>query len=67
MPSDPVKFLRRRCEIMQRLIRNHGKFTLSPDKRRSPFEALVRAVAHQQLNGTAANAILKRFRALFPG
>ena len=44
MPSDPVKFLRRRCEIMQRLIRNHGKFTLSPDKRRSPFEALVQAI-----------------------
>lgn len=66
MPTDPVKFLRGRCQIMQRLIRSHGKFTLLPDKRRSPFEALVRAVAHQQLNGTAANAILKRFRALFP-
>jgi len=34
---------------------------------RSPFEALVRAVAHQQLNGTAAETITRRFLALFPG
>jgi DNA-3-methyladenine glycosylase II len=26
-----------------------------------PFQALARAIAHQQLNGTAANTILKRF------
>ena len=52
---------------MRRLIREHGHFSPLPDKRRSPFEALVSAVAHQQLNGTAAKAILKRFRALFPG
>jgi len=52
---------------MRRLIRQHGEYGLVPQKRRSPFEALVRAVAHQQLNGTAAEAILKRFYALFPG
>jgi len=51
---------------MRRLIREHGEFNLVPDSRRSPFESLVRAVAHQQLNGTAAEAILRRFRALFP-
>lgn len=35
--------------------------------RRSPFQSLVMAVAHQQLNGTAANTILARFKKLFPG
>lgn len=52
---------------MDRLIREHGDCKLVPDPRRSPFESLVRAVAHQQLNGTAAESILRRFRALFPG
>ena len=35
--------------------------------RRPPFQSLVQAVAHQQLNGTAANTILTRFKKLFPG
>jgi len=34
---------------------------------REPFEALLRAIAHQQLHGKAAEAILGRFIALFPG
>lgn len=34
---------------------------------RSPFESLARAIAHQQLNGTAADTILRRFIKLFPG
>jgi DNA-3-methyladenine glycosylase II len=52
---------------MRRLIRKHGPCTLVPEIGRPPFESLVRAVAHQQLNGTAAGTILRRFRALFPG
>lgn len=52
---------------MRRLIRAHGPCGLVPEARRSPFESLVSAVAHQQLNGTAAESILGRFRALFPG
>src|SRR4051812_19657526 len=66
MTREAHEHLRRRCRIMRRLIRTHGECKLLPEKRRSPFEALVRAVAHQQLNGTAAEAILRRFRALFP-
>lgn len=66
MTPEAHEHLRRRCRIMRRLIRAHGECKLLPEKRRSPFEALVRAVAHQQLNGTAAKAILRRFRALFP-
>ena len=36
-------------------------------ERREPFEALVRAIGHQQLHGNAARAILGRFVALYPG
>jgi DNA-3-methyladenine glycosylase II len=51
---------------MRRLIREHGKCDLTPETRRPPFQSLVMAVAHQQLNGTAANTILARFKKLFP-
>ena len=57
--------LRKRCKVMRRLIREHGPCPIVPDTRRSPFEALVSAVAHQQLHGKAAETILGRFRALF--
>jgi DNA-3-methyladenine glycosylase II len=53
--------------VMRRLIREHGKCALTPETRRSPFQSLVQAVAHQQLNSTAANTILRRFIKLFPG
>jgi DNA-3-methyladenine glycosylase II len=59
--------LSKRCKVMRRLIKTHGPCALVPEMARSPFESLVRAVAHQQLNGTAAETILGRFRALFPG
>src|SRR3954462_2057597 len=67
MKSEASRHLSRRCRVMRRLIREHGEYGLVPQRRRSPFEALVRAVAHQQLNGKAAEAILKRFYGLFPG
>jgi DNA-3-methyladenine glycosylase II len=38
-----------------------------PEGGRTPFESLVRAVAHQQLHGKAAETILGRFLAHFPG
>ncbi len=51
---------------MARLIRETGPCQLEPEPWRSPFQSLVQAVAHQQLNGTAANTILARFKKLFP-
>lgn len=57
--------LRKNCPVMRRLIRTHEPCLILPDTRRSPFEALVSAVAHQQLHGKAAETILGRFRALF--
>jgi len=61
------KHLSKRDPVLRQLIREHGKCDLVPEKRRSPFQSLVQAVAHQQLNGTAANTILTRFKRLFPG
>ncbi len=49
------------------LIRRIGPPKLGIERARDPYEALVRAIAHQQLHGNAARAILTRFEALFPG
>ncbi len=48
------------------LIRRVGPPRLDIQRQRSPYEALIRAIAHQQLHGRAAEAILGRFSALFP-
>ncbi|MDX1951245.1 MAG: DNA-3-methyladenine glycosylase [Verrucomicrobiota bacterium] len=53
--------------VMRKLIRKVGPCRLEPQLQRPPFESLARAIAHQQLNGTAAETILRRFVALFPG
>jgi len=52
--------------VMRQLIRETGPCKLEHEPWRSPFQSLVQAVAHQQLNGTAANTILTRFKKLFP-
>lgn len=49
------------------LIRRVGPPRLDIQRQRSPYEALIRAIAHQQLHGKAAEAILGRFAALYPG
>ncbi len=66
MTPEAIAHLKRKCKVMRRLIAAHGPCDLVADTRLSPFESLVRAVAHQQLNGTAAESILRRFLALFP-
>jgi DNA-3-methyladenine glycosylase II len=53
-----------RDPVMRALIRRHGPCGLEC-QRWSPYEALTRAIAHQQLNGRAAQTILGRFVALF--
>ena len=49
------------------LIRRIGPVRIEVARRRSPYEALVRAIAHQQLHARAAEAILGRMLALAPG
>ena len=65
--SPETKHLARVDPVMRRLIREVGPFTLTPRVGRSPFESLARAIAFQQLHEKAADSILKRFIALFPG
>lgn len=53
--------------MMKRVIGEVGPYAILTRARRSPFESLVRAIAYQQLHEKAAESILKRFMALFPG
>ncbi len=56
----------RRDRTFAALIRRVGPPRLGIERGRSPYEALMRAIAHQQLHGHAARAILARFEALYP-
>lgn len=49
-----------------RLIKQVGSCGLQVYSAREPYEALIRAIAHQQLHGKAAEAITRRFLALYP-
>ena len=62
-----LRHLAKADPVMRKLIRRAGPCTLTPRRREPLYQTLVRAIAHQQLNGRAANAILARFIALFPG
>jgi DNA-3-methyladenine glycosylase II len=53
--------------VMRRLIRELGPFALQRVRGMTPCQALIRAVAHQQLHGIAAERILSRLTALTPG
>jgi len=66
MTEQALRHLCETDEILGKLIQRVGPCRLVPRNGRSPFESLVRAVVYQQLNGTAAAAILKRVKALFP-
>jgi DNA-3-methyladenine glycosylase II len=61
-----VRHLAKVDPVMRALIRRVGPCGLAV-RNHSPFETLIRAIAHQQLHGRAAEAILGRFIALFPG
>jgi DNA-3-methyladenine glycosylase II len=57
----------RRDETFAALIRRVGPPRLGVRRDWSLYEALMRAIAHQQLHGRAALAILGRFEALYRG
>ena len=52
--------------VLGRVVRQVGACTLKPAAGREPYEALVRAIAHQQVHGRAAEAMLNRLIALAP-
>lgn len=62
-----LKHISQADTVMKKLIKRSAPFALKPDLEQTPFEALTRAVASQQLHGAAAEAILNRFIALVPG
>jgi DNA-3-methyladenine glycosylase II len=55
-----------RNPALRPLVKRIGPCTLVP-LQREPYEALIRAIAHQQVHGRAAEAVLNRFRALHEG
>ena len=63
--SEALRHLRRVDPVMAQLIRRAGPYTVKPERGAGPYEALVQAVAHQQLTGKAAKTILGRFYALY--
>jgi len=66
MTHDALEHLTRADKTLGKLIRRVGPCTLDPKPRRSPFEALVKSVTFQQLNGRAAATIFGRVKALYP-
>lgn len=63
---DASAFLANLDEDWRRHVETIGPCLLQPKPARDPYEALVRAIAYQQLHAKAGDAILGRLLALFP-
>src|SRR3954462_6439049 len=66
MTAEALEYLSRADKILGRLIARVGPCTIELRKQFTPFQALVRAVTYQQLNGTAPETIFRRVLALYP-
>ena len=51
---------------LAQLISRSRRYSIEPNSRMRPFDALAESIAYQQLNGKAAATIWKRVRAIFP-
>lgn len=60
------KALLKKDPSLKKLFDRHQITTFEARLERSPFESLVRAIAHQQLHGKAAETILNRMLGKFP-
>lgn len=67
MSRQATRALARQDEVLGRLLARLGPLAVEPDRTETPFRSLVTAVAYQQLTGRAAQTILGRVKALFPG
>jgi len=65
-PDEAIAKLRRADRTLAQVIKRAGPFTHRPEKMQSPFQALLRAIVYQQLNGKAASTILGRVQDLYP-
>jgi 3-methyladenine DNA glycosylase/8-oxoguanine DNA glycosylase len=59
-----LKYLASSDPIMAKLIKQVGPIKLKP-RRLPPFQSIIHAIIHQQLNGKVARVIFDRFVALF--
>jgi DNA-3-methyladenine glycosylase II len=62
--QDTLKNLAKIDPVMARLINRIGPIDLEP-RRLPPFQSLIHAIIHQQLNGKVARVIFDRFVSLF--
>jgi DNA-3-methyladenine glycosylase II len=60
-------FLRAVDPYWEALIEQVGPCRHEPKAAREPYEALIRAIAYQQLTAAAGDAIIARLKALHPG
>lgn len=67
MPADAAAFLAAIDPDWARLVAQVGPCGHEAKPTREPYEALVRAVAYQQLHVRAGDAMLARMLALYPG
>lgn len=65
-PLEAVAHLKAVDGTLGAFIERAGPMELRPGRHRTPFEALLRAIAYQQLSGKAAATIHGRVLALFP-
>jgi DNA-3-methyladenine glycosylase II len=65
--SEALKHLAKADKKLGAFIKKHGPIKLAKPEFAEPYEALISAVAHQQLHGKAAITILNRLRALDSG
>jgi 3-methyladenine DNA glycosylase/8-oxoguanine DNA glycosylase len=66
MHEKAIQHLTGADSVLAKVIDQNGPCRLRANRQQSPFEALVEAVAHQQLTGKAARTILGRVKALHP-
>lgn len=65
-PAEAVEHLKAVDRTLRAFIGRAGPLELKPGRHRTPFEALLRAIAYQQLSGKAAGTIHGRVLDLFP-
>jgi DNA-3-methyladenine glycosylase II len=62
-----LQHLLRADKVLARIIKKVGPCPLAPRHGVPPYQALIKSVTYQQLNGKAAETIFRRMLALFAG
>ena len=62
-----LDFISQNDKTLGRYIKKVGPCTLTTSRNQNPFSSLLTAIVYQQLHAKAAETILNRFLALYPG